>query len=74
MVKVKTPFKTEDEANEVAEAIGVINYVSEKVLNGDLGFTKKQEKKIKDATETLNRYSPQEVLLFIYWSQVGDKA
>ncbi|MED2941520.1 hypothetical protein P4282_03335 [Bacillus swezeyi] len=68
MVKVKTPFKTEDEANEVAEAI---NYLSEKVLAGDLAFTKEQEVKIKNAIETLNRYSPQEILLFTYWSVVG---
>ncbi|MCY8272433.1 hypothetical protein [Bacillus sonorensis] len=71
MVKVKTPFKTEDEANKVAEAIGVINYVSEKALNGDPAFTKEQEAKIKDAIETLNQYSPQEILLFTYWSVVG---
>ena len=41
------------------------------VIAGNFSFTTEQEAEILAATETLNQYSPQEILLFIYWTQVG---
>nr|MDH3161756.1 hypothetical protein [Bacillus licheniformis] len=71
MVKVKTPFRTEEEANKVAKALGVIDWMKDAVIAGNFSFTTEQEAEILATTETLNQYSPQEILLFIYWTQVG---
>ncbi|MED1123984.1 hypothetical protein [Bacillus atrophaeus] len=67
------PFVTKEEADRVAYAVGVIEWVTEKVLKGELDFTDGQESKIAEATEVLNQYSTEELLIFFNRPQEGDK-
>ncbi|MGO0714987.1 hypothetical protein P5408_020185 [Bacillus subtilis] len=67
------PFVTKEEANRVAYAVGVFEWVTEKVLKGELDFTEGQESKIAEATEVLNQYSAEELLIFFNRPQEGDK-
>lgn len=67
------PFVTKEEADRVAYAVGVIEWVTEKVLKGDGDFTDEQGEKIVKATKVLDQYSAEEIVLFFNRSQEGGK-
>ncbi|MFF0653726.1 hypothetical protein ACFYTB_22000 [Bacillus velezensis] len=67
------PFVTKEEIEKIADSVCIFEWVIEKVLQGEIDFTKEQEAKIVEASEVLSKCSEEELLLYFNRPKDGDK-
>ncbi|MCC9021484.1 hypothetical protein [Bacillus nakamurai] len=66
-------FVTKEEMERIIDSVCIFEWVIEKVLQGEIDFTKEQEAKIVEASEVLGQCSEEELLLYFNRPKDGDK-